>query len=361
MCRINYGTQIGVFQCKQNVSPIPSLVLQSILESLDELLFPPEWRSLFTAAGLPDSTLDDVGSTRILISLVSQVMAPQGDRPCGVPPLQLSDNDSDDEYSSRSKNSGSPTRAGVKSMPTKMVTESMSQDAVDEMDFMYVNTNRTGGATHASTSLVPQIDVSAEALATPAASTCFDAPPAPPPLLTFDTSRAKPKVSPKPTKLKPSVVRESFLDELKAGLNNLSQRPRRVENNTDNGELRCHQVKGTKMADIRQSMLLNQRGKLKPTINPHPNQLHNLKDIGKEQLNSLTEIIRKVGNIHTMSPSLSFHPPERLLRLIFHDSRDRLFSYSQLQQSRNCARKLKQTAPHQNSLSVARKTTHYYA
>ena len=274
-------------------------MFQSILDSLDELLFPPEWRSLFTAAGLPDSTLDDVGSTRILISLVSQVMAPQGDRPSGVPPLQLSD-DSDDEASSRSKNSGSPTHAGAKSTPTKMVTESMSQEAVDEMDFMYVNTNRTGGATQALTSLVPQIDVSAEALATPAASTCFKAPPVPPPVLTFETSRAKPKVSPKPTKLKPapSVVRESFLDELKAGLSNLNQRPRKVENNTDDGALKCHPVKGRQMADIRQSMLLNQRGRLKPTVNPHPNQLHNLKDIGKEQLNSLTEIIRKVGNIH---------------------------------------------------------------
>ena len=269
-----------------------SLCLQSILQSLDELHFPPEWRSLFSAAGVPDSTLDDIRSTRTLISLVSQSVEPQGDRPCGVPPLQLND-DSDD--ASSTQKCGSPTFAGSKTSAKKMVTESMTQEAVDEMDFMY--SDRAGGTTQGPTSLVPQIDVSASALATPAASICFDAPPVPPltlpPTLPLETSPVKPKVSPK---LKPSVVRESFLDELKAGLSNLNQRPPRIAECSDGEDVKGHEVKGCKMADIRESMLLNQRGRLKPTLQPHPNQLHNLKDIDREQLNSLTEIIRKVGN-----------------------------------------------------------------
>ena len=273
-----------------------SLCSQNILQSLDELHFPPEWRSLFSAAGVPDSTLDDIRSTRTLISLVSQSVELQGDRPCGVPPLQLGDDDSDD--ASRQQKCGSPTFAGMKKSAKKMVTESMTQEAVDEMDFMY--SDRAGGTTQVLTSLVPQIDVSASALATPAASICFDTPPVPPPTLPptlpLETSPVKPKVSPKPTKPKPSVVRESFLDELKAGLSNLNQRPPRIVECSDGEDVKGRGVKGCKMADIRESMLLSQKGRLKPTLQPHPNQLHNLKDIDPEQLNSLTEIIRKVGN-----------------------------------------------------------------
>lgn len=243
-------------------------------------------------------------------------MEPPGDRPCGVPRLQLSDDDSDDASSSR--RCGSPTFARAKSLSKKMVTESMTQEAVDEMDFMY--TNRVSGDTQTLMSVVPQIDVSAAALATPAASTCFDIPlvpltdvsaatlatptantcfdipPVPLPALPLDMSPVKPKISPKPTKPKTSVVRESFLEELKAGLTNLNQRPPRIAESADSDNVKGHQVKGCKMADIRESMLLNQKGRLKSTLQPHPNQLHNLKDIDKAQLNSLTEIIRKVGS-----------------------------------------------------------------
>lgn len=45
--------------------------LQEILQLLENLAFPPAWRELFTKAGVPDSALQDIKSTRTIISLVT--------------------------------------------------------------------------------------------------------------------------------------------------------------------------------------------------------------------------------------------------------------------------------------------------
>lgn len=70
--------------------------LQEILPTLEDLHFPPEWRTLFNTAGVPQAALDDVDSTRTLIGIVTRTLDKM-ERPVDVPALKLYDSDDDDD------------------------------------------------------------------------------------------------------------------------------------------------------------------------------------------------------------------------------------------------------------------------
>jgi hypothetical protein len=67
---------------------IECIQLQEILVSLGDLHFPHEWRLLFNAAGITNHLLENVESTRTLISIVTDTV---DRRPFGVPTLDLID------------------------------------------------------------------------------------------------------------------------------------------------------------------------------------------------------------------------------------------------------------------------------
>ncbi len=111
--------------------------LQAILEQLDTLHLPLEWRNLFATAGVPQGALDDVASTRTLIALVSTHVEyeqePNTERPPGVPKLTLVD--SDEERKAAKLHVGLLHDSDSSDSDTGTVSDSHNGEADDEVEW----------------------------------------------------------------------------------------------------------------------------------------------------------------------------------------------------------------------------------
>ena len=251
------------------------------MPALEELHFPQEWRTLFSAAGIPREALENVESTRTLINIVTETIEKTA-KPSDVPCLNLLDMEMD-------------ARVKVKGLDDFLMQDSTSEE--DDLE----SKNESSRSKKSSLSARPQTTFRLSSSGSRVAwSEEFERkkdanlgrtppppppPPVPVPLLDFNMLQTSlpqhAAINHKP--------KESLLSDLKTSIQNPQLKP--VQHLSKEKILK---VRGQGF-DIQASELQSQMTMLKATTSPHPSQLRDLREVDREDIVNLTEILKKVG------------------------------------------------------------------
>ena len=319
------------------------MIFQDILPELDQLHLPSEWRTLFSAAGVPASALDDIQSTRTLINIVTHTVT-------GTDSGVINSNNSADVGENspfaaagpagnpirQQEDSGRASGVSGAAMVEKLDLGLLESDATyRKMDQEAMRASQAWSEIHLdSKQYIDSLDLTTdsgdtyggpvESSGSLSTGTLSDTPPipAPPPHV------PPPPIVPHLSLQQPSMssigsAPLSLADEIKGGVNLKHVQSEDFMNSAGDAggagsfHLQAGQLLQQKemlrpaaerIYDPLQSLeadddghfqviaseLQAQKGMLKSTFSPHPNQLTDLRAVEPEKLTDLADILRKV-------------------------------------------------------------------
>ena len=241
---------------------------QEILISLEGLSFPPEWKALLSAAGIPRETMEDPTSARNIISLVNQSMT-MNQRELDQMALEshnqlmnAMDITEEDVEETGDHQEGSQTDVldsveDVSNMPPIGMEDSGYDD-----DPILTKLSARGTSRQAQSDRSEHIHE--------AGHQGIPQPP-PPPIIAPSSANPTP-------------------DSLMAQAQVLRKTRQHGRDHSPDGDVPEFQLDA--------GVLTNQREKLKTTTKgPHPSQLANLETASKTRLISIADLLKKVGNL----------------------------------------------------------------